>query len=72
VSDVVNLLRQEASIAQNIKLKRTRDAVTAAISGAIDRLIQVPKIPDKGLVLFCGENFETNDFKCYMFSLPKR
>nr|MCG2907557.1 peptide chain release factor aRF-1 [Sulfolobales archaeon] len=72
VSDVVNLLRQEASIAQNIKLKRTRDAVTAAISGAIDRLIQVPKIPDKGLVLFCGENFETNDFKCYMFSPPEK
>ena len=72
VSDVVNMLRQEASIAQNIKLKRTRDAVTSAISAAIDRLTQVPKIPDKGLVLFCGENFETGDFKCYMFTPPEK
>ncbi len=32
----------------------------------------MPKIPDKGLVLFCGENFETNDFKCYMFSPPEK
>ncbi len=72
VADVVNMLRQEASIAQNIKLKRTRDAVTAAISAAIDRLIQIPKIPEKGLVLFCGENFETNDFKCFMFSPPEK
>ena len=72
VSDVVNMLRQEASIAQNIKLKRTRDAVTSAISAAIDRLTQVPKIPDKGLVLFCGENFDTGDFKCYMFTPPEK
>ncbi len=72
VADVVNMLRQEASIAQNIKLKRTRDAVTSAIAAAIDRLTQIPKVPDKGLVLFCGENFETGEFKCYMFSPPEK
>jgi len=72
VADVVNMLRQEASIAQNIKLKRTRDAVTSAIAAAIDRLAQIPKVPDKGLVLFCGENFETGEFKCYMFSPPEK
>jgi peptide chain release factor subunit 1 len=72
VPDVLNLLRQEASIAQNIKLKRTRDAVTSAIQSAIDRLTQINKVPDNGLVLFCGENFDTNDFKCFMFSPPEK
>ncbi|MBW9141094.1 MAG: peptide chain release factor aRF-1 [Candidatus Aramenus sp.] len=72
VSDVVNMLRQEASIAQNIKLKRTRDAVEAAISGAIDRLMSFSKVPDNGLVLFCGENFDTEEYKCYVFSPPEK
>ena len=72
VPDVVNLLRQEYSIAQNIKLKRTRDAVLSAIGSAIDRLNKIPKVDGNGLVLFCGENFETEDFKCYMLSPPEK
>lgn len=72
VPDVVNLLRQEYSIAQNIKLKRTRDAVLAAIGAAIDRLNKIPKVEGNGLVLFCGENFDTEDFKCFMFSPPEK
>jgi peptide chain release factor subunit 1 len=72
IADVLNNLRQEASISQNIKLKRTRDAVESAISAAIDRLTSIPKVPDNGLVLFCGENFETEEFKCYMFSPPEK
>ncbi|EZQ11130.1 peptide chain release factor 1 [Candidatus Acidianus copahuensis] len=72
ISDVLNNLRQEASISQNIKLKRTRDAVEAAITGAIDRLVQINKVPDNGLVLFCGEKFETEDFQCFMLSPPEK
>jgi peptide chain release factor subunit 1 len=72
VSDVVNMLRQEASIAQNIKLKRTRDAVESAITSAIDRLVTINKVPETGLVMFCGQNFDTNEFKCYMFSPPEK
>jgi peptide chain release factor subunit 1 len=72
VSDVVNMLRQEASIAQNIKLKRTRDAVESAITSAIDRLVAINKVPETGLVMFCGQNFDTNEFKCYMFSPPEK
>ncbi|AWR96695.1 peptide chain release factor 1 [Acidianus sulfidivorans JP7] len=72
IADVLNNLRQEASISQNIKLKRTRDAVETAISAAIDRLTSINKVPDNGLVLFCGENFDTEDFKCYMFSPPEK
>ncbi|MGC9121881.1 MAG: peptide chain release factor aRF-1, partial [Thermogladius sp.] len=37
VSDVVNLLRQELSISDNIKLKRTKNAVQRALASAIDR-----------------------------------
>jgi len=66
------LLRQEYSIAQNIKLKRTRDAVLSAIGAAIDRLSKIPKVEGNGLVLFCGENFDTEDFKCFMFSPPEK
>ncbi|MDT7875194.1 MAG: peptide chain release factor aRF-1 [Sulfolobaceae archaeon] len=72
IPDVLNLLRQEASIAQNIKLKRTRDAVTSAIQSAIDRLTQIPKVPDNGLVIFCGENFDTEESKCFVFSPPEK
>jgi peptide chain release factor subunit 1 len=72
VADVLNNLRQELSIAQNIKLKRTKDAVEAAISTAIDRLVQINKVPNNGLVLFCGENFENEDFKCFMLVPPEK
>ena len=72
VADVANMLRQEASISQNIKLKRTRDAVESAISSAIDRLMSFNKVPDNGLAIFCGENFDTEEFKCYVFSPPEK
>ncbi|BBD72695.1 peptide chain release factor 1 [Sulfodiicoccus acidiphilus] len=72
IADVLNNLRQELSISQNIKLKRTRDAVEAAISAAIDRLTQLPKVPDNGIVLFSGKNFDTEEFKCILFSPPEK
>jgi peptide chain release factor subunit 1 len=72
IADVANMLRQEASISQNIKLKRTRDAVESAISSAIDRLMAFNKVPDNGLAIFCGENFDTEEFKCYVFSPPEK
>ncbi len=72
ISDVMNLLRQEYSITDNIKLKRTRQAVKRALSAAMDRLQMIPKVPPNGLVLFCGEDMETGDFACYVFSPPER
>ncbi len=72
ISDVMNLLRQEYSITDNIKLKRTRQAVKRALSAAMDRLQMIPKVPPNGLVLFCGENMETGDFICYVFSPPEK
>lgn len=72
VSDVMNLLSEELSVADNIKLKKTRNAVKRALSAAIDRLKMIPKIPPNGLVMFCGENMDTGDFACYVFSPPEK
>lgn len=70
ISDVVNLLRQELAITENIKLKRTRDAVQTALSAAIDRLIRIRETPPNGLVVFVGKNEETGDFIAWVFSPP--
>lgn len=71
VSDVITMLRQELAITDNIKLKRTKDKVQRALTAAIDRLSNVSKIPPNGLVLFSGENDDTEEFVCLMFSPPE-
>jgi peptide chain release factor subunit 1 len=65
------MLRQELSITDNIKLKRTKDAVQTALSMAIDRLSSIPKTPPNGLVLFCGRNVDTGEEMCLAFSPPE-
>ncbi|HDD26401.1 MAG TPA: peptide chain release factor 1 [Acidilobales archaeon] len=70
LSDVLSLLRQELAITDNIKLKRTRDAVKRALSAAIDRLGMLNKVPENGLVVFCGQDVNTGDFMCILFSPP--
>ncbi len=42
------------------------------MSSAIERLSKVPKTPPNGLVLFCGEDMNTGDFICLMFSPPEK
>ena len=71
VSDVMNLLREEYSITDNIKLKRTKTAVQTALAMAMDRLSNIQKIPKNGLVLFCGVDVETGRDICIMFSPPE-
>lgn len=71
IADVVRMLRQEYSVTENIKLKRTRDKVQTAIAMAIDRLIKIPKVPKNGLVLFIGVHDETNDTIDLVFSPPE-
>ncbi len=70
ISDVVNLLRQEYAITENIKLKKTRSAVQQALAAAIDRLTKIRETPPNGLVVFCGLNEETGDFIAWVFSPP--
>ena len=64
------MLRQELAITDNIKLKRTREAVQRALTSAIDRLGMLTKVPENGLAVFCGEDVNTRDFICIMFSPP--
>jgi len=64
------MLRQELAITDNIKLKRTKDRVQRALTVAIDRLSNISKIPRNGLVIFAGENEDTGEFICLMFSPP--
>ncbi|ADV65326.1 peptide chain release factor aRF-1 [Desulfurococcus mucosus] len=71
ISDVLNLLRQELSVADNIKLKKTRNAVERALSVAIERVSKIPKVPDKGLVLFTGENPDTGESITVMLIPPE-
>ena len=71
IADVVSMLRQELAITENIKLKRTRSKVKAALSAAIDRLIKIPKTPKNGLVLFIGEDDETGETISLVFSPPE-
>ncbi len=70
ISDVVNLLRQELAITENIKLKRTREAVQQALTAAIDRLVKIRENPPNGLVVFSGLNEQTGDFIAWVFSPP--
>ncbi|MCE4607657.1 MAG: peptide chain release factor aRF-1 [Caldisphaeraceae archaeon] len=72
IGDVMKLLRDELSISDNIKLKKTRQSVKRAISAAIDRVSMIQKIPQNGLVAFCGEDMENGDFICYTFSPPEK
>jgi peptide chain release factor subunit 1 len=71
ISDVVSLLRQELSITENIKLKRTRSKVQFALEAAIDRLLKIPKTPPNGLVVFAGEHDETGETIVLVFSPPE-
>ena len=71
ISDVMSMLRQEFSITDNIKLKQTREAVQRALKSAMDRLSMLSKVPPNGLVIFCGEDMQSKDFICLMFSPPE-
>ncbi len=68
---MLNVLRQELSVAGNIKLKQTRNRVQAALQAAIDRLTRIPKVPPNGLVLFSGENDETGETLTIVLEPPE-
>ncbi len=54
VYDVIKYLRNEYDQASNIKDKLTRKNVQSAIESIIQRLKLYKKIPENGLVIFCG------------------
>ncbi|MDR3282945.1 MAG: peptide chain release factor aRF-1 [Candidatus Methanoplasma sp.] len=55
ISDVMAYLREEQSQATNIKSKTTMKNVTGAIDSIMSRLKTYKTVPEKGLVIFCGE-----------------
>jgi len=54
ISDVMNMLRQEYGTASNIKSTTTRKNVQDAIVKSQQRLKLFKKVPENGLVIFCG------------------
>ena len=54
VSDVLAMLKQEYGTASNIKSDTTRKNVQDAITKASQRLKLFKKVPENGLVIFCG------------------
>lgn len=55
ISDVMAYLRDEQSQASNIKSKTTMKNVTSAIESIAARLKTFNKVPENGVVIFCGE-----------------
>jgi peptide chain release factor subunit 1 len=55
ISDAMAYLRDEEGQAQNIKSKTTLKNVTSAIDSIMARLKTYNKVPEKGIVIFCGE-----------------
>ena len=55
ISDVMAYLRDEQSQASNIKSKTTMKNVTGAIESIAARLKTFNKVPENGVVIFCGE-----------------
>ncbi|AGI48282.1 peptide chain release factor subunit 1 (aeRF-1) [Thermoplasmatales archaeon BRNA1] len=55
ISDVMAYLRDEQGQASNIKSKTTMKNVTSAIDSIMARLKTFDKIPENGVVIFCGE-----------------
>ncbi len=72
IGDVMELLRKELSVADNVKLKKTREAVKAALTAAMERLKMFDKVPPNGLVIFCGVNPKTEKLECFTFSPPDK
>jgi peptide chain release factor subunit 1 len=54
VSEVINALRSEWGTAANIKSDTTRNHVQDALTRVIQRLKLYEKIPETGLIIFCG------------------
>ena len=54
LSDVMNMLRQEYGTASNIKSTTTRKNVQDAVVKVQQRLKLFKKVPENGLVIFCG------------------
>ncbi len=73
MADILNQLRQEYAISQNIKSKQVRKGVMAALDSLINRLKHFKRSPKNGLVAFAGEVMEApgkTKFVVYVIEPP--
>lgn len=57
ISDIQKMLQDEIGKADKIKDRVNRQAVVKAISSVKEKLKMYPKIPNNGLLIYCGEVF---------------
>ncbi len=74
MAELANKLRAEYSQASNIKSKQTRKNVLGAIERILQAIKGIPKPPEKGVAIFCG-NIATqpgaSDIKLFIVHPPK-
>src|SRR5438445_11973643 len=75
LQEIVNMLRQEISLTQNVKDKTVRSNVTSALEKIIHELSMIRKTPAKGLAIFCGnvsEKEEDTVIYIRMYDTPEK
>jgi peptide chain release factor subunit 1 len=75
LQEVVNMLREEYSLAQNVKDKTVRKNVMNALEKIIQHLRIFRKTPDNGLVVFCGNispDPGVSDIKIWSLEPPEK
>ncbi len=75
LQEVVNMLREEYSLAQNVKDKTVRKNVMNALEKIIQHLRIFRKTPDNGLVVFCGnvsQNPGISDIEIWSLEPPEK
>lgn len=74
ISDVVAQLREEYGQASNIKSRLTRTNVQSALDSLMSRLKFISKIPENGVVIFCGAvdiGGSKTDMQTYIIEPPE-
>ncbi len=72
LAKLLDHLSYEYSTAQNIKDKTTRQHVSEALAKIINYLKKFKKIPDKGLIIFCGNvGKDKTDIRMWVIEPPE-
>jgi peptide chain release factor subunit 1 len=73
--DTINMLREEYSLAQNVKDKTVRKNVMAALDKVIQHLKLFKQTPENGLIVFCGNISQqpgSADLKLWSLEPPEK
>ncbi len=75
LQEVINMLREEYSLAQNVKDKTVRKNVMSALEKIIQHLRLFRKTPENGLIVFCGNvspELGISDIKIWSIEPPEK